>query len=137
MGWYGEGPYGAYAQPPEVSYFADDPTAGYGDPGIGCCESGRCKCSGRTPELVGWGEPDPYGVPDVAEPPENVSGYMRDAPPVFNAGCPMPTNVSGMDEPQPLDGYLAPRDVSPTCREYTPPPDGGTPPLPDTLKPLW
>ena len=39
---------------------------------------------------------------------------VRDVPPAFNAGCPLPTNVAGFGEPTPLEGYVQPSEVSPS-----------------------
>ena len=56
--------------------------------------------------------------------------------PTSDAGCPMPTNVAGFGEAQPLEGYVRPTEVSPACRDFTPQP-GPTPSVPETFKPLW
>ena len=78
---------------------------------------------GEAPEMYGWGEPE-------------ISGYTRDLPPSFNAGCPLPTNVSGFGETEPLQGYVQPAEVSPSCSGFTPQP-GPTASVPETFKPLW
>ncbi|MBZ5701871.1 MAG: hypothetical protein LAN84_08485 [Acidobacteriia bacterium] len=124
MGACGEvDPYGSYAEPEfaeyePVGYYAEEyPVAGYG--------------YAQSPELVGWGQADPYGY--YAEP--EFAGYVRDTPPTFNPSCPMPTNVAGFGE-YPFEGYVKPRNVSPTCEQFSPPPDGTTA-VPDTFRPIW
>src|SRR5688572_20185954 len=117
LAWYGEpadpygyyappaARYGCYGQPPDlaeaepVGYLADEsPYAGYG----------------QVPEMVGYGDGYGngygdgygYGEPPPLEPypgvgwygqPTELTGYVRDVPPPFNAGCPMPSNVAGYD----------------------------------------
>jgi hypothetical protein len=75
--------------------------------------------------MVGYGE-DPLG--------EGMDGYVRDVPSPFNAGCPLPTNVSGFGEP-PLEGYMAPRQVSPSVTAFK----AADMPIstPETFRPLW
>jgi hypothetical protein len=65
-----------------------------------------------------------------------MAGYTRDVPPAFNAGCPLPTNVSGFGETAPLEGYMQPSEVSPSCSGFTPQP-GPSSSVPETFKPLW
>jgi hypothetical protein len=149
-------PYGAYAgYPPAVAAY---PHMGYAPLGW----------YGEMPEMVGYG---PYGAyepieeyPEIAYYAEpEFEGYVRDVPPRFNAGCPLPTNVAGYDEADDMVGYdetedmaayedaedmaiydeaddLAaykrPMDVSPTCQQFTEPAYSAVL-LPDTLKPLW
>ena len=121
---YGEvEPYGYYAQPPEM-YGQYEPMGWYG----------------QVPEMVGYGQYEPLaeeypGMAYYAEAPD-FAGYVRDVPPAFNAGCPMPTNVAGFGEMEPLAGYVRPTEVSPACRDFTPQP-GPTPSVPETFKPLW
>jgi hypothetical protein len=121
LGYYSEDlPMGAYAEDPTMAYY------------------------GAMPEMVGYGEeplaeayPDMgyYGEPDM-------SGYMRDTPPAFNPGCPLPTNVAGYGESGPygeaeqMAGYTRPTEVSPSCGQFTPQP-GPNPSVPETFKPLW
>jgi hypothetical protein len=148
-GYFAEDPYGYYAEAPpesEAAYARNVPVAGYGqyepvgyfaeEPPYGQYEP--VGWYGQVPEMVGYGEMEPLaedypGMADYAEP--EIAGYVRDVPPRFNAGCPMPTNVAGFGEP-PLDGYVRPTAVSPTCTDFTPQP-GPSSAVPDTLKPLW
>ena len=147
---------GGYAEP-EYGYGYGYGAAGYAEPGYGYAAGAYAE-----PEIGYWGEPeyaefDPVGyAAGYAEPPEMVgygldelaeevpgvgyaepeyAGYVRDVPPAFNAGCPLPTNVAGLGEP-PLDGYVRPTEVSPVCERFTPQP-GPTAPLPDQFRPLW
>ena len=124
LGYYGEAPetYGEYEPVgyyAEEPYLAEDPLAEYYPYG----EVDPLGYYGETPEMYGWGEPE-------------ISGYVRDVPPTFNAGCPMPTNVAGFGEAQPLEGYVRPGEVSPVCKDFTPQP-GPTPLVPETFRPLW
>jgi len=84
-------------------------------------------------EPQGMGEEFSDDINDYGE--QEMSGYVRDVPPSFNAGCPMPTNV-GMGAADTLEGYVRPSDVSPTCRDFAPA-SKSTATLPETLKPLW
>jgi len=132
VGYYGEepmygeaDPYGYYGEPPEFGRCGEPDPYGEYEP-VGYAE---------MPEMVGYGEYEPlaeeypgYGEPDYA-------GYVRDVPSPFNAGCPLPTNVAGFGE-VPLEGYVRPADVGPTCERFTPQP-GPTPSVPDTFRPLW
>jgi hypothetical protein len=119
-GYYGEpaDPYGSYGEPAEPygSYAEMDPTyagyLGYGAPG-GFAE---------MPEMPGYAKPDPamgqsamsyYGDPYFA-------GYVRDQPPQYNPGCPMPVNVAGYEGAGDLSGYVTPSSVSPNCTQFTP-----------------
>jgi hypothetical protein len=132
---YGEAdPYGYYAEAPELygwgepePYGEYDPVGYYAeDPYVGEDPYGEVEPYGyyaESPEMYGWGEPE-------------ISGYVRDVPPAFNAGCPMPSNVAGFGEAQPLEGYVRPGEVSPSCKDFTPQP-GPTPAVPETFKPLW
>jgi hypothetical protein len=132
-----------YAEEP-IGYFAEEYPAGYGygeEPYAGWAEAdpyGEAQEFAEVPEMVGYGEPEPLAEDPmsgwVGEP--EFQGYVRDTPPPFNAGCPMPTNVSGFEEAVPLEGYIRPGDVSPTCEAFTPQP-GPTPSVPETFKPLW
>jgi hypothetical protein len=129
MGEYGEDPYGEYEE--------------YGPMG----ETDPFGAYGVMPEMVGYGEHEPlaegypgyghyhgYGEPEFG-------GYVRDVPPTFNAGCPLPTNVAGFGEyeygeSEPFAGYVKPGEVSPRCDTFTPQP-GPTPSVPETFRPLW
>jgi hypothetical protein len=131
----GTEPVGYYAEENPVGYYGEDPNQSMG-------------YYGQTPEMVGYGEADPqfaedypgvsfYGEQDFAEPEfAGYSGYTRDTPPSFNAGCPLPTNLSGYDDVDGYDGYTSPATVNPTCDTMTPQP-GTSPSVPDTFKPLW
>lgn len=145
-GYYGEAdPVGYYAEESPVGYYGEDPnttgeyqTAGYGY---------------GQPEMVGYGEGygDGYAdgdtfaeeQPGVAEYADDyseygdyaeygepgVDGYVRSAPPAFNAGCPLPLNTG-------LAGYSRPGDVSPSCTGFNE--QAGSPSMvPETLRPLW
>jgi hypothetical protein len=165
MGFYAEPPadYGSYAQPPEVGYYAA-PADGYGDYGyyaeppefaeydeppefaeyadpVAYYAEEYPGIAGyaEMPEMVGYGQYEPLaedwpGVAGYAEP--DYSGYVREAPPAYNPGCPMPTNVSGFAEAQPLEGYVQPGTVNPIVEQFTPQP-GPSPSVPDTFRPLW
>lgn len=134
VGWVGGAPLGYYAEAPEA-YGHYGPVGWYG----------------AMPEMVGYGEPEPYaeyepvgaygGMGEVypeygyyAEP--EMSGYVREGTAPFNAGCPLPTNVAGIGEAQPLEGYVQPSTVNASCDRYTPQP-GREASVPDTFKPLW
>ena len=132
-----------YAQPPEMGYYAEPQEMyGWGEPEM----YGQYEPMGyyaEDPYLAEdpYGEVDPYGY--YGETPEmygygepEMAGYMRDVAPAFNAGCPLPTNVSGFAETEPLEGYMQPSEVSPSCSGFTPQP-GPTTSIPETFKPLW
>ena len=93
---------------------------------------------GEMPEMPGYAEYEPlqeypgmayYGDPYLA-------GYVRARRPTYNAGCPMPTNVGGFSEAQPLEGYVKPSSVNATCDQLSPQPGPG-PGTPETFRPLW
>jgi len=166
MGYYSEAEpaYGYYAQAQEspgvgawngyheyrpaaaepVGYFAEENPVGY----YGEDVNQAMGYYGQTPEMVGYGEAEPqfaedypgmsfYGEQDFAEPEfAGYSGYTRDTPPSFNAGCPLPTNLSGYDDVDGYDGYTSPTTVNPTCDTMSAQP-GTAPSIPDTFKPLW
>ena len=127
-----EQPVGSYGEDP---YGEQDHMGLYGEPN----PSNPYGYYGQVPEMVGYGEYEPmgeeypsmgyYGEPDMA-------GYVRDMPPSFNAGCPLPTNVAGFGEAERFAGYMKPAHVSPTCQQFTAPPSTSGP-LPDTFRPLW
>ena len=122
VGYYADDPYGYYAED-LYGYYADDQPMGYY----------ADEYYGDVPEMVGWGEPEtPMGYYGDAP----FDGYVRDVPPAFNAGCPMPTNVAGFGEQDHLEGYVKPRTVNATCQNFTPQP-GTTGEVPETFRPLW
>ena len=145
MGWYGEppDPYGWYAEPPELGYYAEYPEInGYAEPVEYYAEEypgAAGYAYGQMPEMVGYGEYEPLsedypGMAYYGEP--EMSGYVRQGPPAYNPGCPMPTNVAGFGENTPLEGYVKPGTVNPACEQFVPQP-GPTPVVPDTFRPLW
>src|SRR5919106_124999 len=103
VGWGEPDPYGQYEP---VGYYAEEPYLAQENP---YGEADPYGYYGEPPEMYGWGEPE-------------ISGYTRDVPPSFNAGCPLPTNVSGFGETAPLEGYMQPTEVSPSCSGFTPQP---------------
>jgi hypothetical protein len=118
---------GYYSQPEAVGYYADERLYGYyGDPY-------------NPNEHIGYygygADPVEFpGVESYADAP--LEGYVRDQPSHFNAGCPMPSNVSGYGDAEHLEGYIRPAEVSPSCAQLTPQP-GGTPSVPETFRALW
>jgi hypothetical protein len=132
MGYYG-GDYSTqgYGELPEpYGYYAEDPYQ--------VSEYEPVGYYGQAPEMVGYGQYDPttagYAGMGAWGQPE-ISGYVRQTRPAFNAGCPLPTNVNGVEE-APLEGYSRPAPVSPSCTQFTPQP-GEPIALPDSFKPLW
>ena len=132
--WNGYGYQPASSEP--VGYFAEENPMGY----YGEDPNQSMGYYGQAPEMVGYGEAEPqfaedypsvgdYGEPEFA----GYEGYTRDMPPAFNAGCPLPTNLSGYDG---FEGYTAPATVNPSCDTMTPQP-GTAPSPPETFKPLW
>ena len=110
-----------------MGYFAQDfPVAGYG---------GGYGGYGEMPEMVGYG--NPYAGAGFA-------GYMRQARPAWNPGCPVPTNVAGFSgwaggrggRGGGLAGYVRPSSLSPACGLVRPGPAGSIA-VPDTFRPLW
>lgn len=145
---YGEyEPVGYYAQEMPLGEYGEDPYAigAYGPIPPGYAE---------MPEMVGYGDPyaeaDVYGegedfADDFAQEyagyaDDDMGGYVRETPPTFNAGCPMPTNtgmgVAGMGAAEPLEGYVRPGEVSPACQQFTPQPASQSS-VPETFRPLW
>ena len=62
---------------------------------------------------------------------------VRELPPSWNPGCPVPTNVAGLGGwGGGLAGYVKPSSVSPACGQVTP---SAAPVIavPDTFRPLW
>jgi hypothetical protein len=165
-GYYAQPPetYGNYAQPPEmpgwgeagmygeiepgygqyepVGYFAEEyPAMGYGEeyPSQSVGQYEPMGQYGQMPEMVGYGQYEPLaeeypGMAYYAEP--DMSGYVRETEPTFNAGCPLPTNVAGYDEGEDLAGYVRPTTVNPSCGQFISQP-GPTPSVPETFRPLW
>jgi hypothetical protein len=133
---YGEvDPYGYYAEQPEMYGWGEPDVYGQYEP------MGYYGEEPYLSEEIPYGETEPYGY--YAQSPEmygygepDISGYVRDTAPTFNAGCPLPTNVSGFGEAQPFEGYVTPTEVSPSCSNFTPQP-GATASVPETFKPLW
>lgn len=143
-GWAEAEPYGAYDP---VGYFAEEYPVGWvgAAPALGYVAAPQAYgyaplgWYGGVPEMVGYGDYEPvaeaypeYGY--YGEP--NVEGYVRETPSVFNAGCPLPTNVHGFSETAPLEGYVQPSTVNASCGTYTPQP-GPEASVPETFKPLW
>jgi len=151
MGYYGQpmGYYGYYGQP--MGYYAETPEMpGYGPMGY-YAETPEMPGYGpmgyyaETPEMPGYPRYEPMAdaYPEVAgygAYGQDYAGYVRQADPAFNAGCPMPTNVHGFGEPTNMpnmfEGYVTPSTVNPMCGQFTPQPGQEAPP-PDTFKPLW
>jgi hypothetical protein len=135
LGGYGqEYPLAGYGEPyPFAGYGQPYPFAGYGqDYPAGYAEDPTLPgYYGQVPEMVGYGQYEPL----AEEYP--FAGYVREAESSFNAGCPMPTNVAGLDEVEPLEGYVRPRAVSPSCETFSPAPSVGPSSEPETFKPLW
>ena len=135
---YGGGPLG-YAEPEPVGYLAEETPIGYHGE-----EAMRMGYYGQ-PEMVAYGEAEQqfaeeypgvaeYGDPEFSEPEfAGYGDYTRDMPPAFNAGCPLPTNLSGYEG---YEGYATPATVNPTCDTMTSQP-GTSPSVPETFKPLW
>ncbi len=138
MGYYGEAPehYGYYAEPDHMGYYAEpaDHMGYYGEAPEHYgyyAEPDHMGMYASVPEMVGYGDDRAMGGYAA-----DLSGYVRDAPPRFNAGCPLPTNLSGFGDIGDVSGYTKPADVSPNCQQFTSPsPSQGS--LPDTLRPLW
>jgi hypothetical protein len=120
VGYYGEDfPVGDYGEEFPVGYYGEAPyePVGY---------------YGQVPEMVGYGEPELQAgeyYPGIAD----YGGYVREVPLAFNPGCPVPTNVSGLEG---LDGYVRPATVNASCGQFTAQ-AGAEPSLPETFKPLW
>jgi hypothetical protein len=129
---YGEiDPYGYYAQAPEPygepeMYGQYEPVGYYGE-------------EPYLSEEMPYGETEPYGYygesPEIYGEPE-MDGYVREMEPAFNAGCPLPTNVSGFGEAEPLEGYVRPATVNASCDGFTAQPGTATS-VPETFRPLW
>jgi hypothetical protein len=125
--------YGYYAQAPEFEGYGYNP---YETMGYAQIDPDQMGYYSNVPEMVGYGEQYPQDYPGVAyygEP--DYSGYVRERPPAFNAGCPLPINVAGYEEGD-FAGYVRPATVNATCDQLTEQP-GSAPSAPDTFKPLW
>jgi hypothetical protein len=137
--WAGVG-YGevepGYAEAEPVGYFAQESPAYAEQPYEGWAGPEDLSEYAEVPELVGWGEPEPLAEDAPAYAAQNFEGYVRDVPSPFNAGCPLPSNVSGFEEADPLAGYIKPETVNAACGAFIEQP-GGTPSVPETFKPLW
>lgn len=143
--YYGEVEPG-YGETEPVGYYAEEfPVGYYGEDPYAVSEYEPMAAYGEMPEMVGYGyaDADGYGEQEFAEEYPGVAGYdetemggyVRDVPPAFNAGCPMPTNT-GVGEAEPFAGYTRPTEVSPSCPSFTPQPESSGS-IPDTLRPLW
>ncbi len=141
-GYPGYQGYAAYSQPAEMAYYAEPPeVAEYSEPVEYYAEEypGQAAGYAQMPEMVGYNEYEPLsedypGVADYGEP--DMAGYVREGPPPYNPGCPMPTNVAGFGESVPLEGYVKPGTVNASCDQFIPQP-GPTAAVPDTFRPLW
>ena len=144
VGYYGQvdPAYGYYAQAPEFEGYGYGPYGhmGYAEPETAYAEvPEQVGYYAQVPEMVGYGEPESQyaedypGVAYYGEP--DYSGYVRQRPPAFNPGCPLPTNVSGFDDGG-FAGYTRPATVNAICDRFTEQP-GSAPSAPDTFKPLW
>ena len=99
--------YGYYAEPPDYGYYGEQPEMGEYEPPVGYyAEEQPMGGYAQAPEMVGYREYEP-----LSESPEStgyyaepdMSGYVREtAEQPFNPGCPMPTNVAGFDEAEPV-----------------------------------
>jgi hypothetical protein len=120
--YYGEPVYGEpmYGEPMYGEPMYGEPVYGepmYGEPYADIADYGA------GGEMVGYGL-DP-----------TLGGYVRDVPSPFNAGCPLPTNVSGVGEVEGFEGYEKPRHVSPTVTAFT---AADVPmSMPEAFRPLW
>ena len=154
-GYYGEpqevAGYGYYGEPEPVGYFAEEMPVGYYGDDPNMTGDYQTAGYGEMPEMVGYGDGEQFaedfpGVADYAEDysgydgyaeygEPGVEGYVRDVPPPFNAGCPLPLNA-GLAAGDDFAGYSKPGDVSPSCTAFTEQP-GSPSMVPDTLRPLW
>jgi len=133
---YGYGPYepAGYPQPGPMGYYAEEvPVADYNQ------AQAPLGYYGHVPETPGYSEseqqyPSEYpGVGYYGNP--QYSGYAREVAPRFNPGCPLPMNVSGLDDGG-FAGYARPATVNPSCEQFTEQP-GSPVEAPDTFRPLW
>ena len=131
MAYYSEyEPAGHYGEYGPMAYYSEyEPTGYYG-------EHEPVAYYGESPEMPGYAEYDPGMQPGIADYGGGYAGYVREARPRYNAGCPMPTNVHGMGEAETIQGYVRPSTVNPSCGQFTPQP-GQEPQPPDNFKPLW
>lgn len=126
VGEYGEyvGDYGDYADVGDFGEYAEY-GADYGDYGD------IAEAYGDMSHMHGYGAGEMVGYGDAP----GMSGYVRDVPSPHNAGCPLPTNVNGLEGVGGLEGYQRPRDVSPRVTSFTSP--EAPPPAPEAFRPLW
>lgn len=142
-GWGQDDTYG-YADDEQVGYYAQDSPfdgdVGYADEasdgygwGYGYADD--------DPSMAGWygeGEQD-FGADegwDGYGGGYGYSGFVREGPSPFNAGCPMPSNVAGPEADDSLAGYGPPANVNASVEDFRPQP-GGARGVPDTFRPLW
>ncbi len=151
LGWYAEAPdLGWYAEAPELGYYGEapdgygygwygEPELGYGEP----IEYAEDLNGYGEPEMVGYGDYGDYGEYEEYEPlseadygEPDLAGYVRENPARYNPGCLVSSNVAGYGEAAPLEGYVRPSTVNPTCENLTPQPGipGG---VPEGFRPLW
>jgi hypothetical protein len=127
-----------YSEEEPVGYFAEEDRAYAEQPyeGWGQTDGYGAPVYAEVPEMIGWGENEPladeYSGYDASE----LEGYVRDTPSPFNAGCPLPSNVSGLEDADPFGGYIKPETVNAACGSIVDQP-GPTPSVPETFKPLW
>jgi len=140
--------YAEYEPPqayPGMGYYAEPyPIEGYGPVGYFAEEppyqpvAGPIGYYGEMPEMPGYAEFEPQqaypGVSYYGDP--YLAGYVRERPPAYNPSCPMPTNVAGFAEADPLEGYVKPSTVNASCEQMTSQP-GPEPSTPETFRPLW
>ncbi len=158
LGWYADSPELGYYAYPGYGYYGqpDLAYAYYGEPGVGYygdqyepvgyyADESPMGWYGDSPDMAGYGDFEPlseyademsyYGEPEMA-------GYVRETAPVFNPGCPIPTNVAGYGEGEqfaaddPFAGYQRPMTVNPSCGQFTAQP-GVSDSVPETFRPLW
>jgi hypothetical protein len=131
--------YGAYGENEPVSYFAEEDPFGYyaeNHPGYAYAEEDPYGYYAEGGEFDDYGEEDMYAEPAEFDAYAPVGGYLREEPPRFNAGCPLPTNVAGYGESDYFEGYVSPETVNPAVTQFTAKP-GAPAAEPETFKPLW
>lgn len=146
-GW-GQGGFYGYGDDEQVGYYAqEDPFDGYGayaddlPDGYGYGYGygyGDGYGTEDDPAVAGWygeGEQD-FAAEEGGAGYDGYSGFVREGPSPFNAGCPMPTNVAGPDTDDSMGGYVPPPNVNANCGGFRTRP-GGAPGVPDTFRPLW
>ena len=139
---------GYYAEPPDYGYYGEQPEMGEYEPPVGYyAEEQPVGGYAQAPEMVGYREYEPLSeaIPKASATMASQTFGLREGngrAPVYNPGCPMPTNVAGFAEAEPyaeaepFAGYQRPDTVNPSCAPFTPQP-GITEPVPETFKPLW